>query len=247
MKFQIKLILLVSILFTVFYGSVIIFHDSFSQKVFAIQEDFLILQTGIISTEDRDFAISNIFETRVLQDGKIMRISGITSTGEVYYAYQKIQDDVSVVNGKILINEVFVPIITKNIILEQEIQKIPETKLNMAVKLSKYTYSNYPFTISVRVFDDEKNPQAKFEETFGALENVFVNVTITNRFDKFVTSINGHTDSSGLFSGKYLVNEGIVGQGEFTVNVIVDDGATSTSKSFTTFFRGDIRQYFDKK
>jgi hypothetical protein len=242
MKIQIKVIL-IGILFIVFCGS--IFNDSFSKKVFGIQEDFLVLQTGIISTEDEDFAISNNFETRILHDGKIMRISGITTTGEAYYVYQKSEGGIATVNGKILVNGVFVPIITKEVLFEQEIQEKSKTELVMVVKLPQYTYSNYPFIISVKVFDAEKNPQPKFEESNGLLENVFVNVTITNRFDKFVTSLNGTTDSSGLFRVSYLVNEGIVGQGEFKVNVIAHNGLASVSKSFTTFFRGDIRDYFD--
>jgi len=236
-------VILIVISCTVFCSLIIFFNDSFSQKVFGIQEDLLVLQTGIISTEDSDFAISNIFETRILKDGKIIRISGITTTGEVYYAYQKVEDDITTVNGKVLVNGVFVPIVIKEILSEQEAQIIPETKLNMVVKLPQYTYSNYPFVISVKVFDTEKNPQPRFEETFGILEDVFVNVTITNRFDKFVTSLSGTTDSSGLFRGSYLVNEGIVGQGKFNVNVIANDGITSTNKSFTTFFRNDIRYY----
>jgi len=233
------------ILFIVFCGSIII-DDSFSQHVYGVQDDILVLQTGIISTTDKDFAVSNNFETRILQDGKIMRISGITTTGEAYYVYQKIENGITIVNGKILVNGIFVPIITKDVVFEQEIQEKSKTELSMAVKLPHYTYSNYPFVISVKVFDPEKNPQPKFEESVGTLENVFVNVTITNRFDEFVTSLSGNTDSSGLFRGSYLVNEGIVGQGKFNANVTVNDGLNSESKSFTTFFRGDIRNYFDK-
>ena len=233
------------VLLTVVCGLGLAFNYPFFQMAYGNQEDFLVLQTGIISTEDGDFAVSNIFETRAFQDGKIMRISGITTTGEAYYVYQKIKDDITVVHGKILVNGVFIPIISKEVVSEPETQIIPESKLDMIVKLPSYTYSNYPFVISVKVFDTEKNSQPKFEETYGTLENVFVNVTITNRFDKFVTSLTGNTDSSGLFRGSYLVNEGITGQGKFNVNVAVTDGMSSTSKSFTTFFRGDIRYYDD--
>ena len=243
MKIQLKVILISSI-FIVFCTSII--NDLFSQMVLGIQENFLVLQTGIISTKDGDFAISNNFETRILHDGKIMRVSGITTTGEAYYAYQKIEDGITIVNGKILVNGIFVPIITKEVVFEQETQEKSKTELVMVVKLPQYTYSNYPFVISVKVFDAEKNPQPKFEESVGTLENVFVNVTITNRFNEFVTSITGSTDPSGLFRGSYLVNEGIVGQGKFNANVTVNDGLNSESKSFTTFFRGDIRNYFDK-
>jgi phosphatidate phosphatase APP1 len=99
--------------------------------------------------------------------------------------------------------------------------------------------------ISVKVFDAEKNPQAKFEQGEGVLENVFVNVTITNQFDKYVTSFNGKTDSNGLFHGSYVVRENIDSPGKYNVNVTVDDGDMSISQSFTTFFRGDIRDYFN--
>ncbi len=78
----------------------------------------------------------------------------------------------------------------------------------------------------------------------GVLENVFVNVTITDRFDEFVTTLSGNTDSTGVFQEKYLVLERAVGQGEYNVKVIIDDGTSNTSQSFTTFFRGDVRDYF---
>jgi hypothetical protein len=74
---------------------------------------------------------------------------------------------------------------------------------------------------------------------------VFVNVTITNQFDKYVTSFSGKTDSNGLFRGSYLVRENIDFVGKYNVNVVVGDGDTSINQSFTTFFRGDVRDYFN--
>ena len=114
----------------------------------------------------------------------------------------------------------------------------------MAVKLSQYTYSNYQFIISVKVFDAEQNPSLNYNQRTGVLENVFVNVTITDRFDEFVTTLSGNTDSTGVFQGEYLVLEGVVNQGEYNVNIMIGDGTYNTSQSFTTFFRGDVRDYF---
>ncbi len=135
------------------------------------------------------------------------------------------------------------PIFFKEDLLEQKTQQA-ETKLAMAVKLSQYTYSNYQFVISVKVFDAEQNPLPKYNQRNGVLENVFVNATITDRFDEFVTSLSGNTDSTGVFQGNYLVLEDVVDQGEYNVNVMIDDGTSNISQSFTTFFRGDIRDYF---
>lgn len=214
-----------------------------AQSAFGFEENILALQTGIISTNNNDYAISQEFEVRIFQNGKIMRLSGLTTTGEQYYFYQKSVGDDIIVRGKIYVNGAFVSIIFKEDLLEQKTQQ-PETKLVMAVKLSQYTYSNYQFVISVKVFDAEQNPSPNYNQRTGVLENVFVNVTITDRFDEFVTTLSGNTDSTGVFQEKYLVLEGVVDQGEYNVKVIIDDGTSNTSQSFTTFFRGDVRDYF---
>ncbi len=240
-----KKISLIVILILISIGSVIFFTQSYSQYAFGFEEDFVVFQTGIISTDIQDYAISKDFETRITQNEKIMRLSGITTTGEVYYLYQKMVDDKIIVKGKILVNGVFIPIKYSERVFEPEIMIKHETDLIIATKLPQYTYARYPFAISVKVFDAEKNPQAKFEQREGAIENVFVNVTITNQFDKFVTSFSGLTDSTGLFRGSYVVRENIDIPGKYNVNVTVDDGTTSTSQSFITFFRGDLRDYFD--
>ena len=237
---------LIIILVSISIGSLIFFTQSYSQYAFGFEENFVVLQTGIISTDNQDYAISKDFKTRNIQDGKIMRLSGITTTGEVYYLYQKMAGDKIIFKGKILVNGVFIPIKYREKIFEPESLIKPETDLIMATKLPQYTYARYPFIISVKVFDAEKNPQAKFEQREGALENVFVNGTITNQFGKFVTSFSGLTDSMGLFRGSYVVRENIDIPGKYYVNVIVGDGTSVTSQSFTTFFRGDIRDYFDK-
>ena len=214
-----------------------------AQSAFGFEENILALQTGIISTNNNDYAISQEFEVRIFQNGKIMRLSGLTTTGEQYYFYQKSIGGDIIVRGEIYVNGAFVPIIFKEDLLEQKTQQ-PETKLAMAVKLSQYTYSNYQFVISVKVFDAEKNPLSNYNQRDGVLENVFVNVTITDRFDEFVTTLSGNTDSTGVFQGEYLVLEGVVNQGEYNVNIMIDDGTYNTSQSFTTFFRGDVRDYF---
>jgi len=237
-----------SILFgvvTVTLGIVFFSIQPNSQDAFGLEGDFLTLQTGIISTQDRDFGVSNDFETRIFQNGKMMRISGVTTTGEPYYIYQKNVGDDIILKGKILLGGNFVSIVQKEIIPEPQVSLEPDTKLIMSAKFPFYTYAQYPFTISVKVFDAELNPQADYDQKFGALEDIFVNVTITNEFDSVVTSLIGNTDSKGLFEESYIVRNGIDLAGEYTIDVTIDDGTTSTSQSFTTFFRGDIRDYWD--
>lgn len=226
---------------TIVGGAFFIYYDV--QNAFGFEENILVLQSGIISTSIQDYAISQEFETRIIQNGKIMRLSGITTTGEQYYLYQKIIGEDIVVRGKVFTNNAFVPIIFNQELFEQKTVK-SDSNLIMSVKVSDYTYSNYNFVISVKVFDADVNPIAKYDSRTGVLENVFVSVTITDRFDNHVTTLSGNTDSRGVFQGKYLVVEDVVEQGEYNVEVMIDDGTSTTSQSFTTFFRGDIRDYF---
>ena len=227
------------------FGMIFFVLEPHSQDAFGLEEDFLTLQTGIISTQDRDFAVSNDFETRVFKNGNIIRLSGITITGEPYYIYQKSIDGDMVLKGKILTDGDFISIIQREIITEPQVSLEPDTQLIISAKLPHHTYASYPLIISVKVFDAEQNPQARYDQSFGVLENVFVNVTITNEFGKFVTSLSEYTDERGLFSESHKVREGIDLPGEYNVNVTIDDGKSSTSQTFKTFFRGDLRDYFD--
>ena len=235
--FKISFVVMVSLLFGVF------FIETNNQDVFAFEENILALQSGIISTSNHDYALSQEFEAKIFQNGKIMRLSGLTTTGEQYYLYQKIVDGDTIVRGKIYSDNSFVPIIFNNDLLTQQIQH-DDTNLAMSVKLSSYTYSNYPFVISVKVFDATVNSQPKYDSRIGTLKDVFVNVTITDKLANYVTNINGYTDSTGVFNGKYLVFENVVDQGEYNVSVEIEKENAKTSESFTTFFRGDIRDYF---
>jgi hypothetical protein len=226
-------------------GIIFISLESYTHDAFGLEENFVTLQTGIISTQDRDFAISNDFETRIFQNGKIMRLSGVTTTGEPYYIYQKNIDNEIILKGKILLEGTFVSIVQKEIISEPQVSLESGTKLLMFTKIPHNTYAGYTFTIGVKVFDLEQNPKADFYDKDGVLEDVFVNVRITNEFGKIATTFNGTTDVTGLFLKDYRVKYGLDLPGKYTVNVFIDDGTSSTSQSYTTFFRGDIRDYLE--
>ena len=223
------------------FSSIFVLFNEYD--VLAFEENVLPLQTGIISTVNQDYAISQEFDTKIFQNGKIIRLSGITTTGEQYYVYQKNIDGEIIIRGKIFVNDVFMPIIFNQDLIEQPtIQS--ESKLTMAVKLSKYTYSGYPFVISVKVFDNEINSNPRYDSKIGIVEDVLVNVKISDESGRHITTLSGNTGPTGVFQDNYLVKEEVVKQGEYTVEVTVDNGISKTSKLFSTFFRGDIRDYF---
>ncbi len=98
--------------------------------------------------------------------------------------------------------------------------------------------------ISVKVFDSEINPNARYDSRFGIINNVSVNAVINDKSGNHVTTLSGVTDSTGVFQDRYLVLEDVVEQGEYDVVVTAEHDGATISESFTTFFRGDIRDYF---
>ncbi|HXV65809.1 MAG TPA: hypothetical protein VD731_01095 [Nitrosopumilaceae archaeon] len=235
---------IIVILSSIFIVSIIFFSHTHSKYAFGFEENLLVFQSGIISTDNKDYAISNDFKIRVIQDGKIIRLSGITTTGEVYYLYQKMKDDKIIVSGKILENDDFIPISYNEEIYKPKIPVDSKTELILSTKLPQHTYASYPVGISVKVFDAKKNPDARFEQSEGALENVLVNVTITNQEGKFVTLLSGKTDSTGLFRENHVVRANIDTPGKYFVNVTANYQDISINQSYTTFFRGSIQDYF---
>ncbi len=235
------------IIVTCSVGMVFFSINPYFQEVFGLEENFVTLESGIISTENRDFAVSNDFQTKIYQNGKIMRLSGVTTTGEPYYIYQKNMEDEVILRGKILVSGSFVSIIHREIVPEVQVPLEASTPMIVSTKIPHHTYAGYPMIISVKVFDAEQNPQANHDQRFGGLEDVFVNITITNEFDQVITSLNGTTDSDGLFRTNYYIREGIDKPGEYTVDVQVVDKTTSIDESYTTFFRGDIRDYWENR
>lgn len=237
---SIKGLVLFTITISTLFGIFIAYNDN---SVFAFEENILVFQTGIISTNNQDYVISQEFDAKSFQNGQIMRVIGLTTTGEQYYFYQKIVNGETVVRGKILVNNIFVPIFFNEELLEPPtIQS--ESNLAIVVKLSPYTYANYPFVISVKVFDTDINPQPRYDSRIGTLQNVQVSVTISDRLGNHITTLTGNTDSTGVFQDNYLVKENIVDQGKYDVEVTIEDGREKVTESFTTFFRGDIRDYF---
>ena len=81
---------------------------AFSQQI--EPESSPILESGIISTKNKDYIISNDFDIRQFFFGKILRISGTTIDGNFYYVYHRIIDDEISLRGKIFIDGKFLTI-----------------------------------------------------------------------------------------------------------------------------------------
>ena len=237
-----KKISLIIILISISIGSLIFFTQSYSQYAFGFEENFVVFQTGIISTENRDYAISNNFEMRIIQDGRIMRLSGITTTGEPYYVFQKIVDSNTIVKGKILVNDKFIPIIqSRSVVEEKQIvdmeQSIP---IKMVISQPHDIYWRQIYTINVKVFEADKNPLNNYWFKEYLVPNVPILIDINHESGRHLTTIEGTTNEDGYFKGQYYVRDNLDWGGKYNVHVVAGDEANNDTEDLTTFIIGEI-------
>jgi len=237
-----KKISLIIILISIFIGSLIFFTQSYSQNAFGFEENFVVFQTGIISTENRDYAISNNFEMRIIQDGRIMRLSGITTTGEPYYVFQKTVNSNTIVKGKILVNDKFIPIIqSRSVVEEKQIvdmeQSIP---IKMVISQPHDIYWRQIYTINVKVFEADKNPLNNYWFKEYLVPNVPILIDINHESGRHLTTIEGTTNEDGYFKGQYYVRDNLDWGGKYNVHVVAGDEANNDTEDLTTFIIGEI-------
>ena len=223
-------------------GFLIIFTNSFLQNTLAFEENLVILQTGIILTAEDEYAISNNFQTRIVQDGNIIRISGVTTTGEIFYAYQKTTENGVILKGKILDGDRFIPIIKPIQAFDESLaDKTQKSQpIKMVILQPHSTYWRQAYSINVKVFDADKNPSNDYWFKASLVPNVPILIEINHENGRHLTTIEGITNDNGYFNGQYLVKDNLDWAGKYNVHVVAGDESFSTTQDLTTFIIGEV-------
>ncbi|KKL07594.1 hypothetical protein LCGC14_2584450, partial [marine sediment metagenome] len=182
-----------------------------------------LLESGIISTKNKDYMISNDFDIRQFFFGKILRMSGTTSDGNFYYVYHRIIDDEISLRGKIFLDGKFVPLEFNKIskqVTEESSTSTEQPEMKILVQQSERIYWEKNYGITIRVFDAELNKFDDFNQNWGYLSDIDVLVEITNPENEPLTSFKGKTDSNGTFEAGFLVFYKTM-KGEYAVKISV--------------------------
>ncbi len=114
-----------------------------------------------------------------------------------------------------------------------------EPKIDMIILVEQdmrnFWMDNYD--IDVKVFDKKLNPNPKFLDTFGAINNATVKVTLVREDMSTYDTISGQTSKIGLWNGDYIIpdNKKI---GKYNVYVQVDYKESSAEQSLEMFIFG---------
>ena len=229
------------IIFTIF--SIVIFGSVFLDTSYAQIDplsEILFFQTGELNTEKNEFQISDEFTIREFFNGNIIRVSGTTIEGFPYITYSKIHDEDIDTHGIIFINGQFV----KLTFIEKPIEDMPiEQKIDDLSIASQYTqraHSKQFIFVDVKIFEHEQNKYNKFDQNFGFISDVEIQVTITNEDQEEIFSSVGISNNKGLFETKYLIPDNSKRE-TLTITINAENDNSSSSKILQVFTLGNIQ------
>jgi len=212
---------------------------AFSQQI--DPESSPILESGIISTKNKDYMISNDFDIRQFFYGKILRISGTTIDGNFYYVYHKIIDDEISLRGKIFLDGKFVPLEFNKVpeqVADESSTSSEQPTMKILVQQSERVYWQKDYGITIRVFDAELNTLNDINQNWGYLSDIDVLIEITNPENEPLRSFKGKTDHNGTFEAGFLVFSKTL-KGEYIVKISVGPENNQTTETLSMSVLGD--------
>ncbi|NIM25794.1 MAG: hypothetical protein GTN35_05605 [Nitrososphaeria archaeon] len=126
----------------------------------------------------------------------------------------------------------------EEIIAENDSQKIETIVL---VQQDIRTFWNDNYDIEIKVFDKAINPKPQFYQSFGAIENANIQVTLKDLEGNQLTQFTGQTNSRGFWEGDYFVLQNLVVGGTYLVEVNVDYLDSNNFQQLETLIVSDTR------
>jgi len=212
---------------------------AFSQQI--EPESSPILESGIISTKNKDYIISNDFDIRQFFFGKILRISGTTIDGNFYYVYHRIIDDEISLRGKIFLDGKFVPLEFNKEpeqVTKESSMPLEQPEMKILVQQTERVYWKENFDITIRVFDAKLNTLNDFNQNWGYLADVDVIVEIFNPENELLTSFEGKTDQTGNFEAGFFIFKKTLKE-VYTVKISVGPENNQTTETLSMVVLGD--------
>ena len=109
-------------------------------------------------------------------------------------------------------------------------------KILLIAKQTSPVSMYYAYSMTVKVFYADQNPDANFDQFYGFVPNANITAQILDSTGITVQSFGGLTDSRGYYSYNFRIPDNFV-PGTYTVHVTAQIGTSLDSKTLTLFVR----------
>lgn len=219
--------------FTVFAILIILILGGYSVNSAHAEIDHLVdiefFQTGELNTSENEFQISNELTIREFSNGSIVRVSGQTVEGFPYITYSKISKDRIDTEGVIFVNGKFTDLLFDDKLIQKQDNIEKKDNLAIIVQYTSHVYSRTYAFISMKIFDEEKNPLNDYNQKDGRISNVNINVLVIDGRSQEFFSTNGTTNDSGFYETKFWIPDNYR-RDTFTVTIDAENENSESSK-----------------
>ena len=224
------------LLFILFLGSLSI--NSVSAQIDPLS-DIVFFQTGELNTKENQFLISDQLNIREFFNGNIIRVSGLTLEGFPYITYSKILDEQINTHGVIFMQGEFKKLNFDEKIEEETTVVEKDDDISLLLKYTQRAYSEKTVYVDVKIYEKDQNKLNDFNQNYGFISDVNINVKITNEDDQIVFSSNGTTNKNGLYETQYLIPENSKRE-TLILTIDAENESSATSKILQVFSLGRI-------
>jgi hypothetical protein len=120
-------------------------------------------------------------------------------------------------------------------------ENVKPVEMIVLVQQNFRTFWNENYNIAIKVFDKEINPNPQFYQSFGAINQAEIEVTLKDLDGEKITNLTGQTNSKGFWNGSVFVNQNLAAGGKYMVEVDVTYLDSNNFQKFETFVVADSR------
>ena len=103
------------------------------------------------------------------------------------------------------------------------------------------TFWKENYNIAIKVFDKDINQNPQFHQSFGAVNQAEIDVTLKELDGERSVKLTGQTNSKGFWNGSLFVNQNLIPGGKYIVEVDVTYLDSNNFQKFETFIVSDTR------
>lgn len=103
------------------------------------------------------------------------------------------------------------------------------------------TFWKENYNIAIKVFDKDINQNPQFHQSFGAVNQAEIVVTLKELNGERSVKLSGQTNSKGFWNGSLFVNQNLIPGGKYIVEVDVTYLDSNNFQKFETFVVSDTR------
>ena len=201
--------------------------------------DIEFIQMGKLSTDEKEFIISNEINIKEFFDGKIVKIIGYTVEGYPYITYSKINNQQIITHGKIFTDNKFITLVFDQQKTSQIEKKEKSNDMTILMQYTERLYSGQTAKMDIKTFDINQNKLNDFNQNYGYIPNTNIKTTVLDKNGQVFSLSDGITNEKGFYNTEFFIPKNSQAE-TFTIIINAENDNSKSTKTIQIFNLGEV-------